>query len=63
MHPEVRNREEWDRRLPNFINPLRAKFCRGNINIHLHFMSLLHNDMTQVLQILPQERPGPTYST
>ena len=24
------------------INPLRAKFFRGNINIYMHFMSLLH---------------------
>ena len=45
------------------INPLRAKFFRGNINIYLHFMSLLHIDMAQVLKILPQVRPGPTYST
>ena len=45
------------------INPLRAKFFRGNINIYLHFMSLLHIDMTHVLKILPQIRPGPTYST
>ena len=45
-----------------FINPLRAKFFRGNINIYLHFMSLLHIDLTQVLQMLPQVRPGPTYS-
>ena len=45
------------------INPLRAKFFRENINIYLHFMSLLHIDKTQVLKILPQVRPGPTYST
>ena len=45
------------------VNSLRAKFCRGNINIHLHFMSLLHIDITKVLKILPQVRPGPTYST
>ena len=45
------------------LNSLRAKFFGGNINIHLHFMSLLHIDMTQVLKILPQARPGPTYST
>ena len=31
--------------------------------MYLHFMSLLHIDMTQVLKILPQVRPGPTYST
>ena len=48
---------------PTYLNSLRAKFCRGNINIYLHFMSLLHIDMTQVLKILPQVTPGPTYST
>ena len=46
-----------------WINPLRAKFFRGNINIYLHFMSLLHIDQTQVLKILPRVRPGPTYTT
>ena len=45
------------------INSLRAKFRRGIINIHLHFMSLLHIDMSQVLKILPQVRLGPTHST
>ena len=45
------------------INPLHAKFSTGNINIYLHFMSLLHIDMTQVVEILHQVRPGPTYST
>ena len=34
------------------FNSLRAKFCRGNINIYLHFMSWLHIDMTQVLIIM-----------
>ena len=28
------------------INPLRAKFVRGNINIYLHFVSFLHIDTT-----------------
>ena len=45
------------------FNSLRDNFFRGNINICLHFMSLLHIGMTQVLKILPQVRPGPTYST
>ena len=52
--------------MPNIlrqINFLRAKFCRGSISIYLHFMSLLHIDMIQVFKILPQVRPGPTYST
>ena len=31
------------------INHLRAKCFRGSINIYLHFMSLLHIDMAQVL--------------
>ena len=46
-----------------YFNPLRAKFFWGNINIYLHFMSVLHIDSTQVLKILPQVRPGPIYST
>ena len=45
------------------LNPLRAKLFRGNINVYLHFMSLLHIDMTQVLKILPQVTPGLTYFT
>ena len=45
------------------INPLCAKFFRGNINIYLHFVSLLHIDIAQVLKILSQVRPGHTYST
>ena len=34
-----------------------------NTNIYLHFMSLLQIDITQVLKILSQVRPGATYST
>ena len=41
------------------MNPLRAKFFRGNINIYLHFMSFLHIDLTEILKILPQVREGP----
>ena len=48
---------------PKKVNPLRAKFFRGNINIYLHFISLLHIDMAQVLKILSQARPGLAYST
>ena len=44
------------------LNPLHAKFFRGNINIYLHFMSFIHIDMTRVLKILPQVREGPAYS-
>ena len=45
------------------LNPLRAKFFRGNINIYLHLVSFLHIHMTQVVEILPQIREEPTYST
>ena len=45
------------------INPLRAKFFRGNMNIYLHFVSFLHIGTTQVVEILPQIRQEPTYST
>ena len=44
----------------SLFNPLCAKSFRHNINIYLHFMSLLHIDMTLVLKIIPQARPGPT---
>ena len=46
-----------------YLNPLRAIFFRGNINIYLHFVSFLHIDTTQVVEILPQLRQEPTYST
>ena len=52
---------KWQRLI--IINPLRAKFFWGNINIYFHFMSLLHIDPTQVLKFLPQVRPGLIYST
>ena len=42
--------------------PLHSKLFWGNINIYLHFMSLLHIDMTQVVEILPCVRQGPTCS-
>ena len=45
------------------VNPLHAKSFRGNINIYLHFVSFLHIDMTQVVEIPPQMRQEPTYST
>ena len=38
------------------VNPLRAKFFKGNINIYLHFVSFLHIDTTQVVEILPEIR-------
>ena len=34
-----------------------------NKNIYLHFMSFLHIDMAQVVDILPQVRQEHTYST
>ena len=45
------------------VNSLCAKFFRENIHVYLHFMSLLHIDMTQVLKILPHVRPVPIYRT
>ena len=46
----------------NDVNPLRAKFFRGNINIYLHFVSFLHIDTTQVVEIRSQIRQEPTFS-
>ena len=45
-----------------FLNPLCAKFFRGSINIYIRFMSFLHIDTTQVVDILPRIRQEPTYS-
>ena len=45
------------------FNPLRAKFFRESINIYLHFVSYLHIDVMQVVEIFPQIRQEPTYST
>ena len=47
----------------SFLNPLRAKFFRGNINISLHFMAFLYTNKTQVVKIPPRVRQGPAYST
>ena len=47
----------------SWFNPLRAKFVRGNLNIYLDFMSFLHMDITQVVEIIPQIRQGPACST
>ena len=45
-----------------WVNLLRASFLRGNININLNSMSLLLIKMTQVVEILPHVRQGPTYA-
>ena len=45
------------------VNPLRAKFFRGDINIYLYFMSFLHTNKTRVIEIPPRVREGPAYST
>ena len=53
----------WGEPLTFLINPLHAKFFRGNINIYSHFVSFLHIDATQAFEILPQIRQEHTYST
>ena len=45
------------------INPLRAIFFRENINIYSHFMSFLHTNKTQVVEMPPRVRQGPAFST
>ena len=47
----------------HYINPLRAKLLRENINMYLHFMSFLHTNKTQVAEIPPGVRRRPAYST
>ena len=48
----IRSMEEWYKYKDKFtfLNPLRAKFFRENINMYLHFVSFLHIDTTQVRQ-------------
>ena len=46
-----------------YFNPLRATFFRENINIYLHFVSYLHIDTTQVVEILPHVIQEPAYAT
>ena len=48
---------------PREKNPLRAIFFRENSNIYLHFMSFLHIDITQAVEILPQARQELNYFT
>ena len=44
---------------PQWVNPLRAKFFRGSINIFtIHFISFLHTDQTHVVKILFRVRQG-----
>ena len=47
---------------PQWVNSSCAIFFRGHVNMHLHFMSFFHMDLTQVVQIVPYLRQGPTYS-
>ena len=47
----------------HFLNPLRAKFLKGKVNIYLRFVSFFHIDTTQVVEILPQIRQEHTYTT
>ena len=44
------------------VNPLHAKFFRGNKNTYLYIMSSLHTDITQVVEIISQVRQEPIYS-
>ena len=46
-----------------YLNPLRAKFFRVNLNIYLHFMSFLHTNKTHAIEIPHRVRQGPAYST
>ena len=58
----LHNRGQWQLKTI-YLNSLCAKFFRGNKNIYLHFMALLHIDKTHVVVILPHVRQGLTYPT
>ena len=61
-HADVLEKTWLNSKLSVALNPLCAKFFRENENIYIHLVPLLHIDLAQVLKILPQVRPGPTYS-
>ena len=42
--------------VPLAFNPLRTKVFRGNKVLYFHFMSFLHIDMRQVVEIISQVR-------
>ena len=44
-------------------NPLRAIFFSENRKKYLPFMSFLHTNKTQIVEIPAGVRPGPAYST
>ena len=44
------------------LNPLHAKFFRGNKNVYLHCMSCVHIDRRHVVEIFPQVRQEHTYA-
>ena len=43
-----------------YVNQLRAKFCTENINMCLHFISYLHTDTMQAVELVPQVFTHPT---
>ena len=44
------------------VNPLRAKFFRGNTSMYVHFILFLHINMTQATEIPPCVKQGSTLS-
>ena len=44
------------------VNPLHARFFRGNKNTYSHFISFFQIDMTQVVEIISQVSQEVTYS-
>ena len=46
----------------SIIYPLRDKFLIGNIEVYLQFISFLHSDLRQVVEILPRVRQELNYS-
>ena len=45
------------------VSDLRATFFGEKINIYLHFMSFLHTNKTQIVEMPPRVKQGPAYST
>ena len=65
MRPQhrCRRQQSWGQHHSHEPSECREQRDSGKINIYVHFISFLHIDMTQVLEILPEVWKGPTYPT
>ena len=67
MHKNLRWLQKYPNHLPLMyaqcgmrvgFKPLHAKFFRGSINVYLHFISFLHTDQAQMVEIISRVKQG-----